>query len=38
VEVDADEVPVVARATRAVQLSAWPGSLTAVSLVATPTE
>jgi len=38
VEVDEDEVPVVARATRAVQLSAWPGSLTAVSLVSAPTE
>jgi DNA gyrase subunit A len=38
VEVDEAEVPVVARATRAVQLSAWPGGLTAVALVATPTE
>jgi DNA gyrase subunit A len=38
VPVDEEEVPVVSRATRAVQLSAWPGSLTAVSLVATPTE
>jgi len=38
VDVDDAEVPVVARATRAVQLSAWPGSLTAVALVAAPTE
>ena len=37
-EVDLEEAPIVSRATKASSQSAWPGLLTAVALVSTPTE